>query len=70
LLCKVGAIRNEYPNVAYPLVFFLLQHPATKNYDLSHIRYLFCGAAPLSKEISKQLVNVIPNAAVGQGYGK
>lgn len=28
------------------------------------------GAAPLSKELTEQLMKVLPNAQIGQGYGK
>ena len=54
-----------------PRVLFLspFQHPATKKYDLSHIRYLMSGAAPLSSELTMQLVKILPNAQIGQGYG-
>ena len=45
------------------------QHPATKKYDLSRIRYLMSGAAPLSSELTLQLVKILPNAQIGQGYG-
>ncbi|OJA18473.1 hypothetical protein AZE42_04979 [Rhizopogon vesiculosus] len=44
-------------------------HPAVKNYDLSGIRYLICGAAPLSAELVHQLTKIMPNAQIGQGYG-
>lgn len=27
------------------------------------------GAAPLSKELTQQLLKVLPNAEIGQGYG-
>lgn len=28
------------------------QHPAVKNYDLSSVKYVMVGAAPLSKEVN------------------
>ncbi|KAI0066477.1 amp dependent CoA ligase [Artomyces pyxidatus] len=55
--------------VVPPQVVLLCKHPATKKYDLSHVRYVFSGAAPLSAELSEHIVKVLPNAHIGQGYG-
>ncbi|KAI9452556.1 phenylacetyl-CoA ligase [Lactarius psammicola] len=55
--------------VVPPMVVLLCKHPATKNYDLSSIRMLFCGAAPLSAELTDSIVKLLPQAFVGQGYG-
>ncbi|KAN0087717.1 hypothetical protein V8E55_006338 [Tylopilus felleus] len=52
-----------------PQIVLLCKHPAAKNYDLSGIRYMICGAAPLSAELMNQLAKVLPNAQIGQGYG-
>jgi hypothetical protein len=30
---------------------------------------LFCGAAPLSAALTENLVRLLPNAHIGQGYG-
>ncbi len=37
--------------------------------DLSHVKWTVCGAAPLSGELVKQVIKVLPNASIGQGYG-
>ncbi|THH06349.1 hypothetical protein EW145_g4156 [Phellinidium pouzarii] len=50
-------------------VVLLCKHPAAKNFDLSRIRFFISGAAPLSPELTQQLIKVIPNASIGQGYG-
>ncbi|KAH9081565.1 amp dependent CoA ligase [Lactarius deliciosus] len=55
--------------VVPPMIVLLCKHPATKNYDLSSIRMLFCGAAPLSAELTDSVVKLLPQAFVGQGYG-
>lgn len=52
-----------------PQVVLLCKHPAVKNYDMSNIRFMISGAAPLSAELVNQLMKVIPNAQIGQGYG-
>lgn len=46
------------------------QHPAVKNYDLSSVKYVMVGAAPLSKEVNEQLFEVFPTCQVGQAYGQ
>jgi acyl-CoA synthetase (AMP-forming)/AMP-acid ligase II len=51
------------------MAVLLAKHPATKNYDISHIRFLACGAAPLSAEVQEQVMEVNPNAEIGQAYG-
>lgn len=47
----------------------LPQHPSTKKYDLSSVRFLLMGAAPISAELTKQLLKVFPGICLGQGYG-
>ncbi|ETW87101.1 hypothetical protein HETIRDRAFT_377848 [Heterobasidion irregulare TC 32-1] len=61
--------RVTHLSVVPPQVVLLCKHPATKKYDLSRIRYLMSGAAPLSSELTLQLVKILPNAQIGQGYG-
>ncbi|KAG2065596.1 acetyl-CoA synthetase-like protein [Suillus decipiens] len=52
-----------------PHIVLLCKHPAVKNYDFSHVRYITSGAAPLSREVMEQLVQTFPNADIGQSYG-
>ncbi|KAI0257049.1 amp dependent CoA ligase [Lactifluus subvellereus] len=52
-----------------PMVILFCKHPATKNYDLSHVRLLFCGAAPLSAALIETITRILPRAVIGQGYG-
>ncbi|KXT09569.1 hypothetical protein AC579_712 [Pseudocercospora musae] len=40
-----------------------------KQYDLSHVRACFTGAAPLGKETADDLAQIFPNWAIRQGYG-
>ena len=51
-----------------PVMLGLTQYPAAKDYDLSALRYGFCGAAPLSGEL-QQRVSSILGFPVLQGYG-
>src|SRR5712691_5181882 len=55
--------------VVPPMAVLLARHSATKNYDISHVRFLAIGAAPVSAELQEQVVKVIPNAGIGQVYG-
>ena len=51
------------------MVVLLCKHPAVKKYDLSSVRHLMSGAAPLSSELMTQLVQVLPQTWIGQAYG-
>ncbi|EIW81328.1 amp dependent CoA ligase [Coniophora puteana RWD-64-598 SS2] len=52
-----------------PQVVLLCKQPIVKNYDLSHVRMMSCGAAPLSGELMMQLARDFPATHIGQGYG-
>ncbi|KAJ6744004.1 4-COUMARATE--COA LIGASE 3 [Salix purpurea] len=55
--------------VVPPLVLALAKNPMVANFDLSSIRIVLSGAAPLGKELEEALRNRIPQAVLGQGYG-
>ncbi len=48
----------------------LHQHPLTKQYDLSSVRYCVVAGAPMSGELAGQLIQVFPGVQLGQGWGK
>ncbi|CAJ1934073.1 unnamed protein product [Sphenostylis stenocarpa] len=52
-----------------PLVVALAKNKAVEEYDLSSIRMVMSGAAPLGQQAEEALRNRLPNAIVGQGYG-
>ncbi|KZT03949.1 amp dependent CoA ligase [Laetiporus sulphureus 93-53] len=52
-----------------PMIVALCKHPATKKYDLSSIRMIASGAAPLSGELMLQVSKLYPQVMIGQGYG-
>ncbi|GAB0097777.1 luciferin 4-monooxygenase [Sergentomyia squamirostris] len=53
-----------------PLMVFLAKHPLVDKYDLSSLQELYCGAAPLRKEVEDAVLKRIPNVrAVRQGFG-
>lgn len=40
-----------------------------KKYDLSSVRLIYTGAAPLGKETAEEIHRLFPNWHIGQGYG-
>jgi long-subunit acyl-CoA synthetase (AMP-forming) len=51
-----------------PIVLALGKHPAVDKYDLSSLRWMNSGAAPLSRELVEGVWNRL-KVAVKQGYG-
>ena len=51
-----------------PIVLALAKHPLVDKYDLSSVRQLFSGAAPLGGDIAEAAAKRL-GCAVGQGYG-
>jgi len=41
-----------------------------KKYDLSSLRFVYSGAAPLGEETIQQVARLYPSWTVGQAYGK
>ncbi|XP_018830336.1 4-coumarate--CoA ligase 1-like [Juglans regia] len=52
-----------------PIVLAIAKSPDLEKYDLSSIRMLKSGGAPLGKEIEETVKAKFPNAKFGQGYG-
>ncbi|KZO92578.1 amp dependent CoA ligase [Calocera viscosa TUFC12733] len=52
-----------------PIVVLLLKSPMTKKYDLSHIRWVVCAAAPISEQVLQEFRALLPRAHIGMGYG-
>ena len=46
-----------------------MQSPEVSKYDLTSLRLVMCGAAPLSAELINQLSARLPWTSIGQGYG-
>lgn len=51
-----------------PIVVFLTKHPLVKQYDLSCVKEIRCGAAALGAELEKELETKF-KVNVAQGYG-
>lgn len=70
----LSCIENYRINVAFlvpPLMVFLAKHPMVDGYNLSSLRIIICGAAPLSKELEQAVYDKLKNKnlAIRQGYG-
>ncbi|KAI0733741.1 amp dependent CoA ligase [Fomitopsis betulina] len=61
--------RINFLTVVPPMVVALCKHPAVKKFDLSSVRFIASGAAPLSAELTNQLAALFPAVQIGQGFG-
>jgi len=52
-----------------PIVLAMAKNPIVLNYDLSSLRMMLSGAAPLGKELEDAFRARLPGAVIGQGYG-
>lgn len=52
-----------------PIVLAIAKSPAVDRYDLSSVRMVLSGAAPMGKELEDAVRAKLPNAKIGQGYG-
>src|SRR6185503_9515838 len=60
--------RITYANVVPPMVLALAKHPAVDKYDLSSLRGVFSGAAPLGENVAAA-AGARLGCPVIQGYG-
>jgi long-chain acyl-CoA synthetase len=60
--------RLEVSAVVPSMLQILLSLPL-ESYDLSSLRYVGCGAAPLAREVEDEFCRRIPSASIRQGYG-
>ncbi|PSS32258.1 4-coumarate--CoA ligase like [Actinidia chinensis var. chinensis] len=69
LLELIQRHRVSVAAVVPPLVLALAKNPMVEGFDLSSIRLVLSGAAPLGKELEEALRSRVPQATFGQGYG-
>ncbi|KAH9727998.1 4-coumarate--CoA ligase 3 [Citrus sinensis] len=69
LLELIQRHRVSVAAVVPPLVLALAKNPMVADYDLSSVRVVLSGAAPLGKELEDALRSRVPQAILGQGYG-
>ncbi|KAG2670523.1 hypothetical protein I3760_14G089700 [Carya illinoinensis] len=68
-LSTVERYRVSHLWVVPPLILALAKHSAINKYDLSSLKYIGSGAAPLGKDIMEEFARKFPYAVVFQGYG-
>ncbi|KAF5197540.1 4-coumarate--CoA ligase [Thalictrum thalictroides] len=69
LLELIQTYRISVAPVVPPIVLALAKSPVLEKFDLSSIRIVLSGAAPLGKELEEALKCRLPQAIFGQGYG-
>ncbi|KWU46486.1 phenylacetyl-CoA ligase [Rhodotorula sp. JG-1b] len=68
-LDTIASFRISVLYLVPPQVVLMVKQDFVKEYDLSSVRYVMAGAAPLTEEVVKAFQARFPQAIVGQGYG-
>lgn len=70
-LSTIEKYRCNVSFIVPPLMVFLAKSELVDEYDLSSLRMIFCGAAPLSSELEAAVKNRLnnPKMIIKQGYG-
>ncbi|KDQ21321.1 hypothetical protein BOTBODRAFT_40152 [Botryobasidium botryosum FD-172 SS1] len=69
MLKSIVRYRITHLYLVPPQLVLICKHSATKKYDLSHVRFVMVGAAPVSPELQNLGMTVLKNACLIQGYG-
>ncbi|KAM5571723.1 4-coumarate--CoA ligase-like 9 [Rosa sericea] len=69
MLKAVERFKVTYMPVSPPLIVALTKSELTQKYDLSSLRLLGCGGAPLGKDVAERFIQKFPNVEIVQGYG-
>lgn len=70
-LASVQNFKINQLSVVPPILIQILHNKAQcDKYDLSSVRWVFSGAAPLGSELMEDLLVRYPKWRIGQGYGK
>lgn len=59
----------SYAPLVPPIMAFMARHPVVQKFDLSSLRVVFSGAAPLDADTQSELQKRLPKARICQGYG-
>jgi acyl-CoA synthetase (AMP-forming)/AMP-acid ligase II len=65
----IGKYKITHANVVPPVMILLSKHPFIEKADLSSLKRLFCGAAPLSSEVTEQVKKRVNGVDIVQAYG-
>lgn len=69
ILKAVERYRVSHIWVVPPIILALAKNSVVKKYDLSSLRHVGSGAAPLGKDLMEECARNIPQATIIQGYG-
>ncbi|XP_076652046.1 luciferin 4-monooxygenase [Halictus rubicundus] len=69
LLQSVGKYKITHMPIVPPVLVLIAKHPQISKYDLSSVRELVCGAAPLPKDIADEACKRTNCKSVRNGYG-
>nr|A0A6B9HER0.1 RecName: Full=Piperic acid--CoA ligase; Short=PipCoA ligase [Piper nigrum]QGY72664.1 piperic acid coenzyme A ligase [Piper nigrum] len=69
VLRSVGKYRVTYLCVVPPVMIALAKQNWGKIYDLSSLKRIICGSAPLGKEVIEECAKNYPHVPIIQGYG-
>ncbi|KAI0772849.1 acetyl-CoA synthetase-like protein [Trametes elegans] len=70
MLKSIQRYRVTHLYIVPPMAVLLCKVPITKKYDLSSVYFAMVGAAPVSAELTDQLIHLLPkDCFIGQGYG-
>lgn len=61
-------LKVQRSTVVPSMLQILLGQPL-EDYDLSNLRYLSCGAAPLAPEVANEFMRRVPSVKITEGYG-
>ncbi|KAF7556194.1 hypothetical protein G7Z17_g1649 [Cylindrodendrum hubeiense] len=69
-LSAVSRFKIEQLSIVPPIVIHVLERQdVCQKYDLSSVRFVYTGAAPLGRETVDDLLRIYPKWHLGQGYG-
>ncbi|KAF8128314.1 phenylacetyl-CoA ligase [Mycena galopus ATCC 62051] len=69
MLDSITRYRMQHLVLVPPMAVALCKSPVVKKYDLSKIKFITCGAAPMTSELQGQLSQLCPQAKIAQVYG-
>jgi long-chain acyl-CoA synthetase len=64
----IGEHQIQVTAVVPSMLQLLLSQPL-EDHDLSSLRFISCGGAPLAPEVAEQFMRRVPNVSIRQGYG-
>ncbi|KAM6501711.1 phenylacetyl-CoA ligase [Amanita muscaria] len=69
MLASIRQYRISHLLIVPPMAVLISKHPAAEKADLSSVKFCLIGGAPVSAELSKQLLARIPDIQLLQAYG-